>query len=164
MWQWYVGGNRRCRYLCVLENQVWSLPTSQVQKHIAKLESKSKYWVHDDGLSISSQPLKIDCKKKNSHIKLNDSRSDLFHSSYKIFVCLVAQSCSTPCSPTDCSLPDSSVHGDSPSMNTEVGCHAPLLRIFPTQGSNPGLLHCRQILYCLNHQGSPIKVISKWYF
>ena len=99
--------------------------------------------------------------KKNSHIKLNDSRSDLFHSSYKIFVCLVAQSCSTPCSPTDCSLPDSSVHGDSPSMNTEVGCHAPLLRIFPTQGSNPGLLHCRQILYCLNHQGSPIKVISK---
>ena len=105
--------------------------------------------------------LKLIAKKKNSHIKLNDSRSDLFHSSYKIFVCLVAQSCSTPCSPTDCSLPDSSVHGDSPSMNTEVGCHAPLLRIFPTQGSNPGLLHCRQILYCLNHQGSPIKVISK---
>ena len=27
--------------------------------------------------------------------------------------------------------------------------------IFPTQGSNPGLQHCRQILYCLNHQGSP---------
>ena len=26
--------------------------------------------------------------------------------------------------------------------------------IFPTQGSNPGLLHCRQILYHLNHQGS----------
>ena len=28
-------------------------------------------------------------------------------------------------------------------------------QIFPTQGSNPGLLHCRQILYCLSHQGSP---------
>ena len=27
--------------------------------------------------------------------------------------------------------------------------------IFPTQGSNPGLLHCRQILYQLSHQGSP---------
>ena len=27
--------------------------------------------------------------------------------------------------------------------------------IFPTQGSNPGLLHCRQILYCLSHQRSP---------
>ena len=28
--------------------------------------------------------------------------------------------------------------------------------IFPTQGSNPGLPHCRQILYCLSHQGSPL--------
>ena len=27
--------------------------------------------------------------------------------------------------------------------------------IFPIQGSNPGLLHCRQILYCLSHQRSP---------
>ena len=30
-----------------------------------------------------------------------------------------------------------------------------LHRIFPTQGSNPGLLHCRQILYPLSHKGSP---------
>ena len=35
-----------------------------------------------------------------------------------------------------------------------VGCHFLLQRIFPTQGSNPGLLHCRQKLYCLSHQGS----------
>ena len=28
--------------------------------------------------------------------------------------------------------------------------------IFPTQGSNLGLLYCRWVLYCLNHQGSPI--------
>ena len=28
-----------------------------------------------------------------------------------------------------------------------------LQRIFPTLGSNPGLLHYRQILYCLSHQG-----------
>ena len=28
--------------------------------------------------------------------------------------------------------------------------------IFPTQGSNPGLIHCRQILCCLNHQGSSL--------
>ena len=30
-----------------------------------------------------------------------------------------------------------------------------LLGIFPTQGSNPGLLHCRWILYQLSYQGSP---------
>ena len=36
-----------------------------------------------------------------------------------------------------------------------MGGHALLQGIFPTQGSNLGLLHCRQILYCLSHQGSP---------
>ena len=39
----------------------------------------------------------------------------------------------------DCSLPDSSVHGDSPSKNIGVGCHALLQGIFLTQGSNPGI-------------------------
>ena len=70
-------------------------------------------------------------------------------------LCLVVQSCPTPCDPMDCDLPGSSVHGDSPDKNTGVGCHALLQGIFPTQGSNPGLPHCRQILYHLSHQGSP---------
>ena len=43
---------------------------------------------------------------------------------------------------------------DSPSKDTGVGCHALLRGIFPTKGSNPGLLHCGQIHYCLSHQGS----------
>ena len=92
----------------------------------------------------------------------------------------------------ECSLPGSSVHGDSPGKNTRVGYYALLQGIFPTQGSNPGLwvdsllseppvkpentgvgslsllqgniptqestrglLHCRQILYQVSHQGSP---------
>ena len=40
--------------------------------------------------------------------------------------------------------------------NTGVGCHALLQGIFPTQELNLGLLHCRWILYCLSHQGSPL--------
>ena len=44
---------------------------------------------------------------------------------------------------------------DSPGQNTGVGNLSRLQGIFPTQGSNPGLLHCRQILYQLSHQGSP---------
>ena len=44
--------------------------------------------------------------------------------------------------------------------NTGVGCHSLLQRIFPTQGSNPGLLHCRQILYHLSYQGSPGRQLS----
>ena len=55
----------------------------------------------------------------------------------------------------DCSPPGSSVHGDSPGKNTGMGCHALLQGIFPTQGLNPGLPHCRQILYHLSHWGSP---------
>ena len=57
--------------------------------------------------------------------------------------------------PMDCSPPGSSVQRDSPDKNTGVSCHTLLQGIFPTQGSNPGLLHCRWILYHLSHQGSP---------
>ena len=56
-------------------------------------------------------------------------------------VSLVAQSCPTLCDLMDCSPLDSSVHGDSPSKNTGVGCHALLQEIFPTQGWNLSLLH-----------------------
>ena len=55
-------------------------------------------------------------------------------------LCLVSQSCPTLCNPMDCSLPGSSVHGDSPGKITGVGCHALLQGTFPTQGSNPSLL------------------------
>ena len=42
-----------------------------------------------------------------------------------------------------------------PGKSTGAGCHFLLQGIFPTQGSNPGLLHCRQTLYHLSHKGSP---------
>ena len=48
----------------------------------------------------------------------------------------------------------------SPGQNTGVGSLSLLQRIFPTQGLNPGLLHCRLILYQLSHKGSPR--ILKW--
>ena len=44
---------------------------------------------------------------------------------------------------------------NSPGQNTGVGSCSPLQGIIPTQGSHPGLPHCRQILYQLSHQGSP---------
>ena len=44
---------------------------------------------------------------------------------------------------------------NSSGKNTGMGCHFLLQKIFPTQGSNRGLLHCRRILYHLSHQGSP---------
>ena len=47
---------------------------------------------------------------------------------------------------------------NSPSKNTGVGGHSLLQEIFPSQGLNLHLLHGRQILYCLSHQGSLIKI------
>ena len=67
----------------------------------------------------------------------------------------VTQSCLTLCNPMDCSLSGSSVHGIFPGKSAGVDCHCLLQGIFPTQGSNPGLPHCRQTLYPLSHQGSP---------
>ena len=48
---------------------------------------------------------------------------------------------------------------NSPGKNTRVGSHSLLQRIFPTQGSNLGLSHCRQILYHLSHQGRSFVVL-----
>ena len=62
----------------------------------------------------------------------------------------VAQSCPTPFRPTMLLSP-----WDFPGKSTEVGCHFLRQRIFPTQRSNAGLPHCRQMLYHLSHQGNP---------
>ena len=68
------------------------------------------------------------------------------HDSVSILSCvLVTRSCPTLCNPMDCSPPDLLCLWDYPGKNTEVDYHSLLQWIFPTQGSNPGLLHCRQI-------------------
>ena len=59
-----------------------------------------------------------------------------------VVVILVANSCD----PMDCSLPGSSVHGDSLGKNTGVGCQFLLQGIFLTQEMNPGLLRCKHSL------------------
>ena len=49
---------------------------------------------------------------------------------------------------------------DSPGQNTGVGNLSLFQGISPTQGSNPGLLHCRRILYQLSHKGNPCQTVS----
>ena len=70
---------------------------------------------------------------------------------------LVTQSHPILCNPMDCSSPSSSVHGILQEIILEwVGCHSLLQGIFPIQGLNLCLPHCRQILHHLSHQGSPL--------
>ena len=72
-----------------------------------------------------------------------------FSDSVCVYVCvLFAQSCPTLCDPVDCNPPGFSVPGTL--QNTGMGCYALLQGIFRTQVSNPGLLHCRQIVYRLS--------------
>ena len=73
---------------------------------------------------------------------------------YSVEIVLVAQSCPTLCNPMDCSPARLLRPWDSPGKNTGVDCHFLFQGIFLTQGSNPGLPHCRQTLYLLRHQGS----------
>ena len=63
-------------------------------------------------------------------------------------VCLVTQSCLTLWDPMGMR------RQPSPGKNTGEGCYPLLQGIFPTQGSNQGLSHCRWILCQLNHKGS----------
>ena len=71
------------------------------------------------------------------------------HSSVYMLV-KVAQSCPTLCDPRGLYSP-----WNSSDQNTRVGSLSLLQGIFPTQGSEPVLLYCRQILDQLSHQGSP---------
>ena len=62
--------------------------------------------------------------------------------------CLVVSDPATPKSPPGL------CPWNSAGQNPGVGSHSLLQGLFPTQGSNPGLLHCTQILYHPSHQGS----------
>ena len=80
-----------------------------------------------------------------------------------LFMCLLAicvsssESESESCSVVSDSWPPHELYSpwNSLGQNTGVGSLSLLQGIFPTQGSNPGLPHCRRILYQLSHQGSP---------
>ena len=118
------------------------------------------YWVSIPALVIALENLLNQSELWLCHVKLG-WQNNLYHendgmvlwewaNSYERFgLSLVSQSCLSLCDPMNPSPPSSSVCGDS------TGKHTILQGIFPTQGSNPGLPHCRSILYCLSHQRSP---------
>ena len=89
------------------------------------------------------------CRKCMVSSKQHQCRQDL-NSKMKVLSCLT-----DTCDPVDGSLPGSSVHGIPQATILVVGSHSLLQGILPTQGLNPGLLHCRQILFHLSYKGTP---------
>ena len=73
---------------------------------------------------------------------------------------LHAQFVGTLWDPMDCSPPGSSVHGILQGKHARVDCHSLLQGVFPTQGLNPSLAYCRQILYSLRHHVASLK--AQW--
>ena len=72
-----------------------------------------------------------------------------------VCMCSVAQSCLTLHDAMDCNPPGSSVYGILQARILEWVAMPSSRGSSQQQGSKPGLLHCRWILYCLSHQGSP---------
>ena len=84
-------------------------------------------WLGNEYDPMSRNPIRLLTYENESHLVVPDS--------------LQAHGLCSPC--------------NSPGQNTGVGSLSLLQGIFPTQGSNPGLPHCRQILYQLSYQGAP---------
>ena len=88
----------------------------------------------------------------------NNKTQDIFTSlaSYELYLCMLSCSVmSNSLEPHGLQLTRLLCPWRFSGKNTGVDCHALLQGIFPTQGLNPGLSLCRQILYHLSHQGSP---------
>ena len=102
------------------------------------------------------QPWKLIGKSSSSALHPNASQVKM----------KIPQSCPILCNPTDSPW-------NSPGQNTGVGSCSPLQLLFPAQGSNPDLPHCRQIVYLFlwMHQvlaavhrlfAVPCKLLSRW--
>ena len=120
------------------KNPVWPVPRVSEERQYESLECHT--W--ECGLCFHSQ--QKDSKdffwtREMEYYVLLNSDMILQHWAERI-LCSVTQSCPTLCNPMNCSLPGSSIHGDSPGNNIGVDCHGFLQGIFPTQGSNPHLL------------------------
>ena len=107
---------------------------TRILEWVAMPSSRGSSW-HRDWTRVSS----VSCT----------GRRVLYH--YTVLSCC----CVWLCDLIDCSPPASSVYGYSLGKDTGLSCHALLQGIFPTQGLNPALPHCRRILYWLIPQGSP---------
>ena len=124
-------------YILGMYLEIWktNLENSSLEKHSRNLEN-SKSGKLSSGHRTRKGPFSFQSQRK-AMPKNAQSESE------------VAQSCLTLCDLVGYSP------WDFPGKNTGVGCHFLLQGIFPTQGLNPGLPHCRQKLYCLSYQGSP---------
>ena len=122
-----------------MDREFWSAAVHGVTKSRTRLSNSTRTLRWETTCQIYSPPI-LTCAVLFRSLLPHPYRSCLC-----VCVCVLCanslQSCLTLCNPLDCSPPGSSVHVDSPGRNTGVGCHTLLQGVFPTEGSNPLLLH-----------------------
>ena len=108
--------------------KIWEMIQAQLQVWWAQSPTVSHRWNQHQNTNLCFPSLTILSNMMDNMLIIVTFEHLLY------VLCLVAQSCLTLYDTKDCSLPGSSVHGDSPGKNTGVGCHALLQGILPTQG------------------------------
>ena len=144
------------------------LPLSNHQSVFYVPDQGTRSRTHTPQLSVSMSQLKI------LYVATNTRRSQVnkyfylkkkkpAHFIVNTQCVLVTQSCPTLCAPIDCSC-QAPLSMEFSGQNTGVGCHFLLQSIFPTQGSNQGLLHCRQSSLPPEPPGKPKYSIHNSYY
>ena len=116
----------------IREMQVKTMRYHHTPIRIAKIQNTGDIKLCQGSLLIGMQ---------NCTATLEDSLVVSYKTKHTLTTCICIQSCPTLCNLMDCSPPGSSVHWDFSGKNIGMGCHFLLKGIFPTQGSNPHLLH-----------------------
>ena len=116
---------------CHRDKSLWSLPLASWRRG---------WFVSSDGLQLAPQ-------KRATPRNKGEMEIGWFLWRLKKVESEVTQSCLTLCDPMDCSW------WDFPGKSTGVGCHFLFQGIFPIQGLDLGLPHCRQTLSHLSQQG-----------